>query len=129
MAVVGRGGEKDAVLKQRRQIAKAAGEAGIDRVTKAVAGRSRVVRLIEDQQRLQRCLVCASLALLQPHPQQGGILRIAQQRVGNQEAAGGAPGVGAVATLLPHLGQIGPVHHREGETKAAGHLLLPLAQH
>ena len=129
MAVVGRGGEKDAVLKQRRQIAQAAGEAGIDRVTKAVAGRSRVMGLIEDQQRLQRCLVFVSLALLQPYPQQGGILGIAQQRVGDQEAAGGAPRVGAVATLLPHLGQIGPVHHREGEAEAADHLLLPLAKH
>ena len=49
--------------------------------------------------------------------------------MGNQEAAGGAPRVGAVATLLPHLGHIGPVHHGEGEAKAAGHLLLPLAKH
>ena len=41
----------------------------------------------------------------------------------------GAPWVGAIAPLLAHLGHVGPVHHGEGEAKAAGHLLLPLPQH
>ena len=128
MAVVGCSRKKNAVLEQGRQVPQAAGQTGIDGVAQAVTGRRSVVGFIKDQQALHRGLVFPALALLQPHPQRGRVFRVAQQGVGDQEAAAGAPWVGAVTPLLAHLGHIGPVHHGEGKAKAAGHLLLPLAQ-
>ena len=74
-------------------------------------------------------LLLIAPALIQPADQRRGVVGMPQQGMGDQEAAAGAPGVGAIAPLLAHLGHIGPVHHRERQAEALGHLLLPLPQH
>ena len=93
MAVVRRGREEQLVLEAPRQIADRTGELGVDRKFRA-AGRGGVVGLIEDQQRL-----LALLAELVAQRTRIGL--IAHQRLAEDEAGVGGPGVDAPAPVPP----------------------------
>ena len=100
--VVGRRGEKEAVLETLSQIPHRPGELRIDGVLRA-ASRSSVVRLVEDQKRTRFGAV-AWLAVLvdaEQVSQWRRVLLVAEQRVREDEARVRGPGVHRVAAFAP----------------------------
>ena len=137
MAVVRRGGEEEAMLEARREVADRAGDARVDRVARA-RGRRRMVSLVQDEQRAwtdidgplprndRRLLVGARL---QPVAQAAGVGLVDQQSMGDQEPWMGLPRVDAEAPLLAHAADVLAIEDLEDETEPLLHLVLPLQQH
>jgi len=120
VAVVGRGREEQLVLKAAGQFADGPGELGVDGNLGA-AGGGGVVGLIEDQQRF--------VAIAEPIAQGAGVVLVAHQRLAQDEAGVGGPGVDAPAPLAPHARDVIAVHHRKRQAEAAFHFALPLQHH
>ena len=120
MAVVGRGGEEQAVFEAPSQIANRTGELRLDAVTPA-ARRGGVMGFVQDQQ-------AARLHLAEPlaHGVRPG--RVDEQVVRHEKAAVGAPRVDAEASLLADPREPGAVEDDEEEAEAFLHLGLPLLQ-
>ena len=120
MAVVGRGGEEQAVFEAPSQIANRTGELRLDAVTPA-ARRGGVMGFVQDQQ-------AARLHLAEPlaHGVRPG--RVDEQVVRHEKAAVGAPRVDAEAPLLADPREPGAVEDDEEEAEAFLHLGLPLLQ-
>ena len=98
-----------------------AGELRLDAVAPA-GGRRRVVRLVENQQ-------AAGRHRPQPLAHRVGVGGVAQQIVGDQEAAVGAPRVDAEAAFPTHPGDVAPVENHEDQPETVLQLALPLFQH
>ena len=81
-----------------------------------------MVGLIEHQQ-------AAGQEGAQPLAQRIGVDWVAQQMVGDQEAAMGAPGIDAKATLAAHARQVGAIQQHKQQPEALLKLRLPLLQH
>ena len=121
VAVVGRGGKKQAVLEASAQISHGAGELGLDAV--AAAGRRRgVVRFVQNQQ-------AAGQRFAQPLAQRVGVGRVDQEVVGDQKAAVRTPRVHAETALPTHPRNVGAVENLEQQAKAVFKFRLPLFQH
>ena len=109
------------MLKPPGQVAQGAGQFGINREFRATR-RCRVVGLIQDQQSL-------FAGVSQPVAQGACVGLIAHQSLTEDETGVGGPGIDAPAPLPPHVGDVGTVHHRKAEAKAALHLPFPLQHH
>ena len=121
MAVVGCGGQEQAVLETPPEIANRACELRLDAVAPA-ARRRRVMRLVQDQQ-------AAGLHLAEPLAHGVRVGRIDEKIVGDEKAAVGAPRVDPEAPLLADPRKIRAVENHEDEAEALLHLGLPLLQH
>ena len=121
VAVVGCGGQEQAVLEAPAQVADGTGELGLDAVAPA-ARRRRVVGLVQDQKAARR-------QVAQPLAHGVGVRGIDEEVVGDQKSAVRAPRIDAEAPLAAHLREVGAVQDDEQETEALLHLPLPLLQH
>ena len=113
--------QKQTMLKAPGQVADGLGEARLDPVA-TTGGWGGVVRLIEDEQAPRR-------ERAEPLAQRIGVGRVAQQVVGDQKAAMGAPGIDAEAAFAAHTGQVSAVEQHKDQPKALLKLRLPLLQH
>jgi hypothetical protein len=120
VAVVGRGREEEAVLEARRDLADDAGELRVDGVLGAAGGRG-VVGLVEDEEG-------ARGEVAEPVAQGGGVGLVAQERVGEDEAGVGGPGVDAEAALAA-LRRRTRGRDDEAEPEALLQLVAPLDHH
>ena len=121
MAVVGRGGQEQAVLETPPEIADGAGELRLDAVAPA-ARRRGVMRLVQDQQ-------TARLHLAEPLAHGVRVGRVDEKVVRDEKATVGAPRVDPEAPLLANPRKIRAVENHEDEAEAFLHLRLPLLQH
>ena len=121
VAVVGRGGQEQAVLEAASEIADRAGEPGLDPVTPA-ARRRGVMGFVQDQE-------AARQQVAQPFAQGVRVGRIDEQVVRHEKAAVGTPRVDAEAPLLANPREIRTVEDHEEEAEALLHLGLPLLQY
>ena len=120
MAVVGRGGQEQAVLETTSEIANGAGELRLDAVTPA-ARRRGVMGFVQDQQ-------APRLHLAEPFAHGVRVGRIDEEVVRDEKAAVGAPRVDAEAPLLANAREVAAVENHEEEAEALLHLGLPLLQ-
>ena len=120
VAVVGRGGQEQAVLEAPSEIADRTGELRLDAVTPA-ARRGGMVGFVQDQQAARPHLAEPLAHGVRPR-------RIDEQVVGDEKAAVGAPRVDAEPSLLANPCGPGAVEDHEEEPEALLHLRLPLLQ-
>ena len=121
VTVVRRRGEEQPVLETLREIANRAGELRFDAVAPA-GGRRGMVRLVEDEK-------AAGQHRPQPLAHRVGVGGLAQQVVGDQKAAVGAPGIDAEAAFPAHSRDVAPVENHEDEPETILQLALPLFEH
>ncbi len=120
VAVVRRGGEEQAVLETRGDVAHHAGEVRIDGVPGPTGGR-RVMGLVEDQQR-------AGAEAFQPGAERTGVCFVVEEGMGEQEAGVGVPRIDRPAPLAAHGGDVRPVEDLKGQAEALLELLAPLEE-
>ena len=121
VAVVRRGRQEQPVLETRRQFADRPRDLRIDRVLLA-AGRSRVVRFVQDEQR-------PAAELAQPIQQRAGVRFVDQQPVRDQESGMRGPRIHPVAPFAPDAGHIVLVEDLEHQPEADFQFVAPLQQH
>jgi hypothetical protein len=119
--VVRRGREKQAVFEERRELAHRAGEGRVGRGAGAARG-GGVVGLVEHEHRALG-LVAQEVA------QGGGVVRVAQERVRDDEARVRAPGVELPPALAAARAEPLAVDDDEGEPEARVELVAPLGEH
>jgi hypothetical protein len=119
VAVVRGGGEEQAVLEARGELAGELCQIGVDGVALLVARGGDVVGLVEHQHAL-------AAALAEGHAQGLLVFGAAQGLIGDDESPAALPGVGADAALAADPGDVLAVDDLEAQAEAALHLALPL---
>lgn len=118
VAVMRRGAEKESIVEPGRQIANRAGDIAVNRVLAGRSGRGGV-GFVQDQK---------TLFGSRPEMRQKrvAVLGTADQRVRDDKAVVGRPGIDAETALLPAIRDRGAGHYLEMQTKTALHLIAPL---
>jgi hypothetical protein len=121
VAVVRRGGQKQAVLKALGKLAHIPRELARYRVSRSTGG-SRMMRLVDDKQR-------ARPKLAKNIPQARDVCLFGQQAMGNDKPRTGAPWVDRKTAKPSQLADALAIDDVERQTKLAFEFVLPLDRH
>jgi hypothetical protein len=121
MAVVGCGGEEQAVLETMGEVVDSAGQLAGDRIARA-ARWCDMVRLVENEEG-------ARAEFSEDVAQPCDVSFVGQQAVRDEKARAGGPGIDREAALAPQLADALAIDDVEGQAEFAFELVLPLHDH